>query len=183
MNQKPDSLHIYLIRHASPDWSRTDIPYDIPPGPPLLVKGEHEAELLGVFIRQAGLKKLYHSPLERTKRTAQIIAQVAGIGLQEDLSLAEWRSDENAQLVGVRLLPTWEKVIAECEHVGSIGLVTHGGPITVLLRHLGMDQDTLGGFCHTFDHHNPLPPAGVWLAKRDVDSPDWDLSLVFTPPI
>jgi drug/metabolite transporter (DMT)-like permease len=26
---------IYLIRHATPDWSRTDIPYFTPPGPPL----------------------------------------------------------------------------------------------------------------------------------------------------
>ena len=52
-------MKIFLLRHATPDWSRKDIPYDILPGPALLAHGEAEARALGEFMRSEGLKKVY----------------------------------------------------------------------------------------------------------------------------
>ncbi len=54
---------IYLTRHATPDWSRTDIRYDIPPGPPLTAQGEAEAEKLGIFLASAGVTQTLRQPL------------------------------------------------------------------------------------------------------------------------
>ena len=62
---------IYLARHATPDWSRTDLPYHLLPGPPLVPQGEAEAAELGRFLREAGVSRLYTSPLERARRTAE----------------------------------------------------------------------------------------------------------------
>ena len=41
---------IYLIRHATPDWTRKDIPYHLPPGPPLIEQGLAEAQALAAFL-------------------------------------------------------------------------------------------------------------------------------------
>jgi broad specificity phosphatase PhoE len=175
------STKIYLIRHATPDWGRKDIPYDIPPGPPLIPQGETEAALLGSFIQQAGIQKLYHSPLERAKRTAQISAAVAGIDIEEDVAIAEFRSDENRQQLAARILPAWERFLKESETLGPIGLVTHGGPVRLLLEHLCLPSITLEAYAKRFDSNNPLPPAGAWLAERNPGQSQWTLNLVFTP--
>ena len=34
---------VYLARHATPDWNRKDIRYDVAPGPDLVAQGEAEA--------------------------------------------------------------------------------------------------------------------------------------------
>ena len=183
MNPMTEPVRIYIIRHATPDWSRKDIPYDRPPGPPLVEQGEKEAVLLGDFIRQQGLKKLYHSPLERTKRTAQISARLAGIEIQEENSLAEWRSDEGDAQVAARMLLTWENLVREAAQIGPLGFVSHGGPVMLLLRRLGMSADVLEFHRRAYDHANPMPPAGVWLAQREDGATDWELSLVFIPRV
>ena len=181
MIENPTTTRIYLIRHATPDWGRTDIPYDIPPGPGLVELGEIEAAQLGEFIRQAGIKKLYHSPLERAKRTAQISAEIAGILIEEEVGLAEWRSGENEQQVATRFLSIWPRILSESETSGPIGLVTHGGPAGIMLLKLGLSEPTLETHRKLFDHRNPLPPAGVWLAEKLPGSEQWVLSLVFSP--
>ena len=78
------SAVVYLIRHATPDWSRTDIRYDIPPGPPLTSQGEAEAQQLGEFLQTIPVKHIYASPLERTSRTAQIAAAALGIQVEAE---------------------------------------------------------------------------------------------------
>ncbi|MEZ4609900.1 MAG: histidine phosphatase family protein [Caldilineaceae bacterium] len=50
----------------------------MPPGPPLVPDGETEAAKLGEFLRAAGVTKVYASPLERTRRTAEIVGEVSG---------------------------------------------------------------------------------------------------------
>src|SRR5688572_17346761 len=99
---------IYLIRHATPDWERTDIPYDIPPGPALTQHGEREAQQLGHFLKNAGIKKLYHSPLERCARTAQIASTIAGVPVLENNALAEWRKGETEAEMHNRFWPVLE---------------------------------------------------------------------------
>ena len=179
-----NKLKLYFIRHATPDWNRTDIPYVIPPGPPLTAKGEKEAAALGGFLKDQGVVKLYHSPFERTARTAHIAADVNQIPCLEETRLAEWHSEvEAAGQVGQRMLSMLAEAKAESEQIGPIGLVTHGGPVAVLLKELGLDDDKLTAFKRKFDHANPLPPAGAWEAEWDEASGSWNLDLKFIPSV
>ena len=69
---------IFLVRHASPDWNRPDLPYHIPPGPPLSPQGLAEAQTLASFLQTSGVQRLLTSPLERCLHTAQIVAAATG---------------------------------------------------------------------------------------------------------
>lgn len=172
---------LYLARHATPDWSRTDLPYHLPPGPPLVPQGEDEAAELGRFLRAAGVTRLYASPLERARRTAEIAASVAELPFQVEAAIAEWRPEEKTEHIRVRFWPVWERVIAQSLQSGPIALVTHGGPIGFFLDELGLPKDTLAYYKRTFDRNNPAPPAGVWKAARPASGEPWDVSLAFVP--
>ncbi|MEZ4617285.1 MAG: histidine phosphatase family protein [Caldilineaceae bacterium] len=175
------SAKILLARHATPDWSRTEIRYDIPPGPPLTEQGEAEAEKLGEFLRAQGAKKIYASPLERTHRTAQLAAAVVGLPVVTEELIAEWRRGEQESEVLTRINDFWERICWESERLGPVTLVTHGGPIKVMLLNLGYPKAAVDEYCRKFDRGNPVPPAGVWLATRDTIETPWHLELVFTP--
>jgi probable phosphoglycerate mutase len=172
---------LYLIRHATPDWSRTDLPYHIPPGPPLIPQGEEEAAHVGRFLRSVGVRHLYASPLERAWRTAQIAASVVEAPFQREPALTEWGPSDNAVSVRDRLWPFWENVCAQSLRAGPLALVTHGGPIAVMLDELGLPKDTMAYYKRVFDRNNPVPPAGVWKATRPASGEPWDLSLAFVP--
>jgi len=172
---------IFLARHATPDWSRTDLPYHLPPGPPLVPQGEAEAAQLGRFLREAGVARLFASPLERARRTAEIAASVAELPLQVDEALAEWRPEEKVEDIRERFWPAWERLIALSLRAGPVAVVTHGGPIGFLLDELGLPKDTLAHFKRTFDRQNPICPAGVWKATRPAYGEPWDLHLAFAP--
>jgi broad specificity phosphatase PhoE len=173
--------NFYLIRHATPDWSRTDLPYHEPPGPPLTQQGQFEAEVLGSYLSETGIHFLYTSPLERCEHTARIIADLAGATLEVEARLIEWQPEETPDDVRGRMLSLMEEIGVQGMDKVSIGLVTHGGPIAMLLSGLGMDDVTLKSW-RKFDHANPVPPAGVWRAKRD-DKDTWDLELIFDPSL
>ena len=173
---------IFLVRHATPDLSLKHIPYVIHPGPPLSTKGEQEAEALAEFLGAQGLVKLYYSPFERSSRTAQIVSMHNAIPGIEDIRLTEWRSeDETAEKVSERMCLVFDEVVRESAGIGSIGLVSHGGPIALLLLALGMEKDKLAQFKRKFDSSNPLPPAGVWAVEWNDDTKLWDLDLLFIP--
>lgn len=174
-------LKVYLARHATPDWSRTDIRYDIPPGPPLTPHGEAEAAKLGEFLRTAGVQRIYASPLERTRRTAEIAGSLVGIEPVTEEAIAEWRRGESEDEVAARFNGLWEKICTEVQSCGPIALVTHGGPVKAMLQSLGMPKATVEEYCRKFDRGNPLPPAGVWLATGNTEDGTWQLELVFTP--
>jgi broad specificity phosphatase PhoE len=177
-------MKIFLIRHASPNLSRRDIPYDIVPGPELLPKGEAEARALTDFLKLEGLAKLYYSPFERAARTAKIIAAVSGILCLEEKRLAEWRVvDEVESLVRKRVVSIFEHAAQESAELGPIGLVSHGGPIALLLLELGIDKDVLAPYRKMFDTTNPLPPAGAWKVEKSVGEDKWDFQLAFTPHV
>lgn len=175
---------LYFIRHATPDWGRTDIPYMTPPGPPLTPKGEQEARTLGDFLKEQGVVKLYHSPFERTSKTARIAADLNGIPCLVEPRLVEWHGEvEAAEQVRWRMLSMLQEARRESEGVGPIGLVTHGGPVAVLLHELGLEDETLSAFKRQFDHANPLPPAGAWEAAWDAERDAWTLDLKFIPSV
>ena len=170
---------IYLARHATPDWSRTDIRYDIAPGPPLTPVGEEEAEKLGEFLHLQGVRKIYASPLERTQRTAQLAAEILGLPVVTEELIAEWRRGEDESEVAQRMNDFWERICWESERFGPITLVTHGGPIKMMLLNLGLPQATVNEYCRKFDRGNPVPPAGVWYASKQNSETPWRLELVF----
>jgi len=175
-------MKIFLVRHATPDWTRKDIPYDIPPGPELTPKGEREAEELAAFLKSRSVVKLYHSPLERAAGTARIAAALNVIPCVEEPRLAEWRlREEGEPQVRERMKAVFDETFREALEAGAIGLVSHGGPIEVLLQELGIDPRELAACRTRFDTTNPLPPAGAWELERDGKENSWGLKLVFIP--
>jgi broad specificity phosphatase PhoE len=177
-------MKILLLRHATPEWNRTDIPYDIPPGPPLSIKGEKEAEALAAFLKTQGVVKLYYSPFERSLRTARVISTLNGIDCTEDKRLSEWRaSDELETQVRERMSSIFERAAKESVEIGPIGLVSHGGPVAALLQALGIDPDELALHRKLFDGPNPLPPAGAWKAEQIPGEDTWNFKLEFIPKV
>jgi len=177
-------MKIFLIRHASPNLGRKDIPYDILPGPELLSRGEAEALALADFLKLEGLARLYYSPFERAARTAKIVALANGIPCFEEKRLAEWRVvDEVESLLRKRVVSILEDAARESAELGPIGLVSHGGPIALLLLELGIDHEKLAPYRKMFDTTNPLPPAGAWKVEKLPGEDKWDFQLVFTPHV
>lgn len=174
---------IFLARHATPDFTVKDLPYDIHPGPPLSPLGEAQAAALADFLRAEGVNKVYYSPFDRAARTAQIIAVRNHIVAMEDSRLAEWREVAEVNTsVQERMLHIFNELVTESLVVGSIALVSHGGPVALLLQGLGIDPAVLAPYRQRFDTTNPLPPAGAWSATWNAPEKHWDLELVFTPP-
>jgi broad specificity phosphatase PhoE len=177
-------MKILILRHATPDWNRTDIPYDIPPGPPLSLKGEKEAEALAEFLRTQDVAKLYYSPFERSARTARLISALNGIACLEDKRLSEWREvDETEPQVRERMFSIFKRAARESAEIGPIGLVSHGGPVALLLQELGIHPDHLAIYRKQFDGPNPLPPAGAWKTEQGPGDDTWNFSLEFIPDV
>ena len=172
---------VYFVRHATPDWSRTDIAYHIPPGPPLVPSGELEAAEVGRFLRDQGVRQLWHSPLERTHRTAMLAAAVCDAGVRCEELLREIHPGEGHDTIRDRLWPVWERAVAHSLSNGPLALVTHGGPISTMLAALHLPGDVLAYYTRLFDRGNPVPPAGVWKAARPGADELWDVSLAFVP--
>jgi broad specificity phosphatase PhoE len=175
---------IYLIRHATPDWTRDDLVYHLPPGPPLTEQGVAEARSLGEFLASSGLKKIYTSPLERCSRTAGIIAGITGAQVEVLPDLREWQPGEDRASILTRCWPILERACQPAAEGGPVALITHGLPIEVLLEELGLDETELVRN-RIYDHRNVVPPAGVWEARRSSSegnpSGSWQLRLVFVP--
>jgi broad specificity phosphatase PhoE len=175
-------MKIFLVRHATPDWEHNDIPYDIQPGPRLSPKGEREAESLANFLRSQGVVRLFYSPFERGARTAQIVATTNGIPCVEEEGLAEWPMDAEPEIhVRQRMASVFGRAARQSAELGPVGLVSHGGPIALLLLELGMNQEALAPYRTMFDTTNPLPPAGAWKVEGYPDDGRLDFQLVFTP--
>jgi broad specificity phosphatase PhoE len=177
-------MKILLLRHASPVWGRTDIPYDIPPGPPLSPQGEKEAEALARFVKAQGVVKLYTSPFERAACTASIISSLNGIPCMEDQRLTEWNEDNEADTqVRRRMASIFADAVRESAEAGPIGLVTHGGPVGFLLQELKIDPEKMAFHSKLFDGPNLLPPAGAWKAEQEAGEDRWNLTLEFVPKV
>lgn len=172
---------VYLARHATPDWTRTDIPYDIPPGPPLTPQGEAEATKLGAFLREAGVVKIYGSPFARTWRTAQLAAEVAGIEAIIAQELGELQRHEKEEVILARVRDLWQRAGEESRSIGPVALVTHGGCVLSMLTWLAVSQGEILHYRNQFDHRNPLPPAGAWRTQADATHQSWRTELAFTP--
>lgn len=175
----PEQFVVYLARHATPDRSRNDIPYTIPPGPELTSRGREEAAELGAYLLAAGARIVHASPLERTLRTARIAAEIARAEVEVNNDLAEWRGDEVEKDVTERVLRAFgEAAVLSSSGRQPVVLVTHGGPVLALLKALGVPTEAVDR-CRIYDNRNPISPAGAWLVERD--GSNLRIALVFTP--
>lgn len=172
---------VYLARHATPDWNRKDIRYDIAPGPDLVPQGQAEAAQLGEFLRRAGVTRLVASPLVRTRRTAEIAGAISGAPVMIDDAVTEYSHEDNDQIVYARFWPRFAALFAEAAAHGPIAIVTHGGPVRVMLEQLGANRDELWHYRRQFDHQNPLPPAAAWQVTRPAAGGAWSMRLAFSP--
>lgn len=172
---------VFLVRHASPDWTLTDLRYDVPPGPPLTPAGEGEASALGEFLQSVGVARIFHSPLDRTTRTAELAALQLGLSAELDEAIAEWRRGETEQAVLNRFLPRVNAALDAASQDGPYAIVTHGGPIRLLLAELGLDKVEIEYYRKLFDRDNPVPPAGVWRIERSPHGRMHKPELVYTP--
>lgn len=165
---------IYLIRHAAPERNST-LRYDVAPGPPLAPEGHGQARRTAQFLADKGIARLYHSPLVRTLQTAAAIANQIGKPSQEVEAIREWERGIPSQDVRQRMAEFWEKHVATGEE--TVALVSHGGPIEELLRHLTNDSLELSGQRYFGGATTPL--GGVWQIERNENN--WNVSFVFNP--
>lgn len=175
---------IYLARHASPDWTRQDLVYHLPPGPPLTPRGLREAQELGAFLRLARVRRILTSPLERCQHTATIAGDIVGVTPTTVEALHEVQPAESRETLWARLWPVFQDVWQQQAANGQTpaALVTHGGPIMALLSALGIDQQAMEAL-RIYDHRNVVPPAGVWEVTWDPADGRWQLQLAFTPSL
>jgi broad specificity phosphatase PhoE len=171
---------IYLARHATPDRFRPGFIYHQLPGPPLALQGIQEAQLLGIYFISGGVRRIYTSPFERCRHTAEIAGGENGIPWQVEEVLGELLPGETPEAILARVRPPFERFCSESLLDGPVAMITHGGVVGVLLAHLGMGEAELARR-KVFDFGNPVPPAGVWLAEKDDAQTEWELRLTFQP--
>jgi broad specificity phosphatase PhoE len=131
-------------------------------------------------LKGVGAAYFYTSPLDRCLNTARIAASIVGAPLEIRDDLTEVQPGESKTSMQNRLCPFFELALQTSLEKGPVALITHGGPVAVLLGQLGMDENTVKRQL-IYDHRNPLPPGGAWLAEQPGTDQPWKLSLVFTP--
>lgn len=176
----PACFTVYAARHATPDRSRTDIPYHIPPGPDLTPLGRLQAAELGQFLLGAGAVQFYHSPLVRAWDTATIASEICGAPHLLDHDLAEHRLDESQNQVTERVRRAFLQAARFSAENGPSVIVSHGSPVLQLLRLLGLAPDVVER-SRVYDSRNIIPMAGAWRIERDAAG--LNMQLVFMPEV
>jgi probable phosphoglycerate mutase len=149
---------ISLVRHGQTDWNlakRIQGSSDIP----LNQTGREQAEATGIAMSGGSYDAIYASPLSRATETATIIAGHTGLDAPLPVpAVAERRYGEAEGLTGAEILTRWpegtpvpgretrEAVVeralpalvelAEKHPDESIIVVSHGGVISALVRHV-----------------------------------------------
>ncbi|HEY9078309.1 MAG TPA: MSMEG_4193 family putative phosphomutase [Anaerolineaceae bacterium] len=102
---------IFLVRHGENDFVGKRLAGRLP-GVHLNQRGKEQAHMLVDRLKQAPLKAIYSSPLERAVETATPLAVHLGLSIQPapgliELDYGEWQGAELDQL---RTDPLWKKV-------------------------------------------------------------------------
>jgi phosphohistidine phosphatase SixA len=170
----PENAIVYIARHAVPDRSRLDLSYHVPPGPDLTEKGRAQAAELGEFLREAGVRHILSSPLERSWQTAKIAGEICGATVEMNLDLAEMRMDELQKMIAERMTRAFALACRLSAADGPVALVSHGMPVLSLVKELGLEKDLVEKI-RIYDSRNLIPMGGAWEARRSL------LRLVFAP--
>lgn len=105
---------IYLVRHGETAWTiseqhigHTDIP--------LTIKGENDAQALNSTLRSLNFLKVFASPLQRARETAELLGY--GKSLEIDNNLMEWNYGdyEGRRTLDIRAeRPNWRLFEDDC---------------------------------------------------------------------
>jgi 2,3-bisphosphoglycerate-dependent phosphoglycerate mutase len=161
----------FLLRHAAPDRA-ANIPYAIPPGPPLTERGLEEAVEAAAWLRGRGLEHVFASPFERTRQTANIVAKVLDVPLTWCEALREGAPGESFDAIRARVVELLPQL--DDGPIRRVGLVTHGAVVKALLLHTTNDRIDLRG--HVYDYGNHAPTAGIWHGVRGEGGWRWELA-------
>lgn len=151
-------LTFFLIRHGQ----KEAVPFD----PPLTIVGVKQAELTAELLKSIEFCEIVSSPKLRTRQTAEIIAKPHSITIsinQRLIERLEWENEESFE----EFITEWNKTDIDRNYQpkngitsskngeqmknlleefsnryksGNILIVTHGGTIGDLLRHLYTEQ-------------------------------------------
>lgn len=147
-------MFLYLIRHAEPDYAAR-VPYHRPPGPELTERGQSQAAALVPLMGGTGVQRVVSSPLRRCIMTGTPVAAALQVPLVIDVDLQEGQPDEAPNDITARML---RAVLAQVD-LEVVALVSHGAPLTQLLRALTHDEVQLPPKDWRGNH---LAEASVW---------------------
>jgi len=162
---------IYLVRHAAPDRG-LGIPYHTPPGPPLTPAGYQEAAQTGRWLVGRGVERLFASPFDRTRATAEAIGGALGLPVTLAEGLREGAPGETLDQIRARMVELLNQF--DDSPLRRAALVSHGAPIRTLLQHTTGDRIDLRA--HVYDNGNCAPTAGVWHGRRGDHCWVWELA-------
>ena len=99
---------ILLIRHGENDYVKTNRLAGRLPGVHLNEKGQKQAQALAEHLKEAPIKAVYSSPLERALETAAPIAQALGLEVQlrpglTEVNIGEWQDQRIKALTRTKL--------------------------------------------------------------------------------
>jgi probable phosphoglycerate mutase len=107
-------LHLYLIRHGETEWAvsgRHTGSSDIP----LTVKGENEARELGKHIRDIQFAHVLCSPLNRARRTCELVGLDQAPEIEPDLAEWSFGDFEGLRLAEIqKIQPGWDVLADGC---------------------------------------------------------------------
>lgn len=161
---------LYLIRHADVENPKRLL-YGFLDGFPLSAKGREQAAAVGRGLRESGLRRIVHSPLERATETARIICEQLAepIPLIPEPDLRE--ADFSRYIQG---LPYWQIPLRRplwFVHKARRGLVPGdestdrlGGRIIQVAQHVAREHP--GEPAALISHADPLQAAWVLLDGR-----------------
>lgn len=151
-------LNFYLVRHGA----KEAVPFD----PPLTTVGVKQAEVTAELLMDIDFHEVISSPKLRAKQTAEIIASPHSIKVFTDQRLIErleWENDESFD----EFITEWNKTDIDRSYLpkkgmsssangerirklldelsskhqeGNVLIITHGGSIGDLLRHLFTEE-------------------------------------------
>jgi len=143
----------YLVQHGEKE--------PLPGDPGLTQLGRHQAMCTGRWLRGAGVRAVYTSPLRRARETAACIASVTGLAVQPDTTRLRERLNWDGRESWDAFLSVWTRTTRDRDFVpadgassrqagarlraflaglpggpGPVAAVTHGGITADLLRTL-----------------------------------------------
>ncbi|MDQ6710787.1 MAG: histidine phosphatase family protein [Candidatus Dormibacteraeota bacterium] len=161
---------VLLMRHATVENPHKLI-YGHLPGYRLSAVGRDQAAAVGQSLRDRGIKRILHSPLERARETAEIVnAQLPmPVGLQEEPALIE--AEFGRYLQGV---PYWQIPLRRPGWIvhrmrrgflkGDESIEAMGGRVLQVVHRLARDHATDVSLC--VSHADPLQAAWILLDDR-----------------
>ena len=161
---------LYLIRHADVENPRRVL-YGHLPGFYLSALGRAQATAVGQSLRDRGIKRIVHSPLERAQETAEIVNAQLPAPVPLEVEPALWEAEFSRYLQGV---PFWQIPVRRPRWAlhklqrgaleGDETIETLGGRVLNVVHRLAREHPGEVSLC--ISHADPLQAAWILLDGR-----------------